>query len=54
MSDIDSESFNALVSPEFEGFEEIVPDFLVIPVEIGLRSIEEMEIPLTVSHWFPG
>jgi len=54
MSYIDSESFNTLVGPEFEGFNEIVPDFLVVPVEIGLRSIEEMEVPLSIPYWFPG
>jgi len=51
---IDSESFNTLVGPEFESFNEIVSDFLIIPVEIRLRSIEEVEIPLSVSYWFPS
>jgi len=54
MCDIDSESFNTLVCPESEGFDEIVPDFLVIPVEVGLRGIKEVEIPLTVSYGLPG
>jgi hypothetical protein len=40
MSYIDSESFDSLVGPEAEGFNEIVPDFLVIPVEVRLRSVE--------------
>ena len=54
MCDIDSESFDTLVCPESEGFDEVVPYFLVIPVEVGLRGIEQVEIPLTVSHGLPG
>ena len=54
MCDIDSESFDTLVCPESKGFDEIIPYFLVIPVEVGLGSIEKVEVPLTVSYGFPG
>jgi hypothetical protein len=40
MCDIDTEPFHTLVCPESEGFDEIVPDFLVVPVEVGLGSVE--------------
>jgi len=42
MSYIDSESLDAPVGPELEGLDEIVPDFLVVPVEVWLRSVEEV------------
>jgi hypothetical protein len=54
MSHINSESLDTPVGPEFEGLDEIVPDFLVVPVEVWLRSIEEVEVILTISYWFPG
>jgi hypothetical protein len=40
MGDIDSESLDTLVCPESQSLDEIVSNFLVVPVEIGLRSIE--------------
>jgi hypothetical protein len=42
MGDINSESLDSLVGPESEGGDEIVSDFLVVPVEIGLRSVEKV------------
>jgi hypothetical protein len=54
MSYIDSESLDTPVGPEFEGLDEIIPDFLVVPIEIWLRGIEEVEVKLTISYWFPG
>jgi hypothetical protein len=54
MGDINSESLDSLVGPESEGGDEIVSDFLVVPVEIGLRSVEKVEVPLSVSYGFPS
>jgi hypothetical protein len=54
MSHINSESLDTPVGPEFEGLDEIVPDFLVVPIEVWLRGVEEVEVKLTISYWFPG
>ena len=54
MGDIDTESLNTFIGPESEGFDKVVSNFLIVPVEIRLGSIEEVEIPLTVSYGFPS
>jgi hypothetical protein len=54
MGDINSESLDSLVGPESKGSDEIIPDFLVVPVEIGLRSVEKVKVELTISYRFPG
>lgn len=53
LSDVDPESGDTSVSPEPQGGEEVIPNFLVVPVEIGLRGVEHVEVELTVPDWLP-
>ncbi len=46
MRDIDPEAIHTAVEPESEYTIEEAPDFRVLPVEVGLALIKDMEIPL--------
>lgn len=54
VGDIDPESLDALVGPESEGLDEIVPNLAVVPVEVGLRSVKQVEVPLSIANGLPG
>ncbi len=46
MGHVDAEAIDAAVEPEAEDVVESFADGLVVPVEVGLRGVEQVEIPL--------
>src|SRR4029453_16260638 len=53
MGDVDPKAVDAAIGPKPYGAPEILTDFLVLPVEIGLLRSETVEIPLAVTGWGP-
>ena len=53
VGDIDAEAVDATVEPEAEDVVELGPDLFVLPVEIGLRRVEQVEVPLAVVDLLP-
>ena len=49
MRNIDAEAIDAAVKPPFEDRVEFLPNFLVPPVEVRLRGVECMEVPLPIG-----
>ena len=45
---------NATIDPKLENVVELGADFFVLPVQIRLRWVEQMQIPLAIWNPFPG
>jgi hypothetical protein len=50
---VDAEPVDAAVEPEAQDSAELLAHLLVRPVEVGLRRVEEMQVPLAVGHAGP-
>src|SRR4051794_20423836 len=48
VGDIDAETIDIAIEPEAQDVEELRTNLLVVPVEIGLPGVEQVEVPLTV------
>ena len=46
MGDVDAEAVDAAVEPEAQDAAELLAHLLVRPVEVGLRRVEEVQVPL--------
>ena len=51
---VDAEAVGAVVGPETQGLLELLVDVRILPVDIRLRLIEQVQIPLAVGHAGPG
>ena len=51
---VDAEAVGAVVGPEAQGFLEFLVDVRVLPVDVRLRLVEQVQIPLAVGHASPG
>ena len=51
--DVDPEAVDAAVEPEAQDVDEHVADLGVAPVEVGLRGVEEVQVPLAVRDARP-
>jgi hypothetical protein len=51
---VDAEPVDAAIEPEPQHAGELVADHGVVPVQVGLGDVEEMQVPLTVRHPLPG
>ena len=54
MRHVDAEAVDAAIEPEPQDVAELGPDLLVRPVEVGLRGVEQVQVPLAVRHARPG
>lgn len=54
MGDIYPESGDTSVCPESQGSEEVFSDVGVIPVQVGLRRVEDVQVVLAVAYRSPG
>src|SRR5690606_21167193 len=46
--DLDAEAVHAAVEPEAQDAAELLVDLRVVPVEVGLAAVEEVQVPLAV------
>jgi hypothetical protein len=53
VGDIDPEAVDAAVEPELEDRVELGPHLFVLPVEVGLGGVEQVEVPLAVVDPLP-
>ena len=51
---VDAEAVGAVVGPEAQGLLEFLVDVRVLPVDVRLRLVEQVQIPLAVGHARPG
>ena len=51
---VDAEAVGAVVGPEAQGLFELLVDVRILPVDVRLRLIEQVQIPLAVGHARPG
>src|SRR5690606_33986453 len=54
VGDVHPEAVHAAVGPEPQGLAEVLPDFGVVPVEVGLFRREQVQVPLAVLDSGPG
>ena len=54
MGDVDAEPVDAAVGPEPQGFDEVLPDVGIGPVQVRLFGGEQVQVPLAVGKSFPG
>ncbi len=54
VGDVDAEAVDTEVDPEAEDVLELGAHLGVVPIEVGLADIEEMEVPLAVVETTPG
>ena len=51
---VDAEAVGAVVGPEAQGLFELLVDVRILPVDVRLRLVEQMQVPLAVGHARPG
>jgi len=59
VGDVDAEAVDPAVEPEAQDAAELLPHLRVLPVEVGLRAVEDVQVPLAglavrLGHAGPG
>ena len=54
VGDVDPESVDTAIEPEAQHAGEHLADLGVVPVQVGLPAVEQVQVPLAVRHLSPG
>src|SRR3954453_14222502 len=54
VGDIDAEAIDTAIEPEPQDVQELIANLIVVPIEIRLPGVEQMQIPLAVRLVHPS